>query len=388
MLITRVKIQYLPATILIVVGVLVWAPTYTHVATAGYADSAHGNTSYGVNRSTAACEKWPDGVCSIGNCAHCHDTFDDSICGVNRLMFFKANDPAQQTRGFCIACHGGTGANPSVQYGGVTNYDYTTRRGGYASTCPTTVRESFTYIKNDTAEPKSNCGSNHGTAHFLYDIRSFLKNKFGWSSVGVNACMGCHNPHVAKNDWPCSLASGHENPSAWEVWGDDPDEKMSSFTEVYQPPYKYGVTTYEWEDASHAPNYIELCLNCHDTEITKTRGDDPMGFVIDPILLYHDQHLQGHSGNHSFGSLKEPYGPMHGYDSNTNFILMCTDCHEPHGSPNYRMLRTRINGSLQVYNNIDKYSDPSDIWYWCSACHQIEPTHYIENIACFGCHIH
>jgi hypothetical protein len=384
---TRPKIQSLPTTVLIATAVLALVLSYAGVATAGYADSAHGNTSYGVNRSTAACENWLGGVCSIGSCAHCHDTFDDSICGVNRLMFFKANDPAKQTRGFCIACHGGTGANPSVQYGGVTNYDYTTRRGGYASTCPTTVRESFTYIKNDTAEPKSNCGADNGSAHFLYDVKQFLKNELGWPSVGVNPCLGCHNPHVAKKDWPCSLPSGYENLNTWEVWGDDPDEKMSSFTEVYQPP-KAGAT-YEWDNASEAPNYVELCMNCHDRNITRTRGDFTLGYELFSVNLG-NVHLQGHSGNHSFGSLKEPYGPEHGYDSNTNFILMCTDCHEPHGSPNFMLLRKGVNNAPAVHDNIDEYGDNVDIFYWCSACHQINPQHGSGSppLACFGCHNH
>ena len=64
------------------------------IATAGYANSAHGSTSYGVDRSTPPCQ-YPNPSpppefldCPTGSCAHCHDTFDEPICGVNDLMLF------------------------------------------------------------------------------------------------------------------------------------------------------------------------------------------------------------------------------------------------------------------------------------------------------------
>ena len=60
-----------------------------------YSDSGHGSTAYGVNRSGT-----PDDELRyhVGSCAHCHDTYDDSVCGVNDLMLFK-------TEYFCIWCH-------------------------------------------------------------------------------------------------------------------------------------------------------------------------------------------------------------------------------------------------------------------------------------------
>jgi hypothetical protein len=72
------------------------------VVCAGYADSAHGHVSIGVNRLGAEC---PTGTpCPKGACAQCHDTFDDSICGVNDLMLF---DPVSD-ESFCFKCHDGT----------------------------------------------------------------------------------------------------------------------------------------------------------------------------------------------------------------------------------------------------------------------------------------
>ncbi len=52
---TRCKTQYLPAIIFIVVGVLVWVFTHSDVIAyygATYTDSAHGDPTFGVNRST------------------------------------------------------------------------------------------------------------------------------------------------------------------------------------------------------------------------------------------------------------------------------------------------------------------------------------------------
>ena len=77
---TKFKIQYLPATILIVVGVLLWVLSLAPVVTAGtYAESAHGDTTNGINRPGTEC---PTGTpCPRGECTHCHDTFTQERLG-------------------------------------------------------------------------------------------------------------------------------------------------------------------------------------------------------------------------------------------------------------------------------------------------------------------
>ena len=100
---TRSKIQYLAATILIVLGVLVWLVSCGGVAFAFdfHADSAHGNNDpppdgYGVNRSEAGQD--------MGDCANCHDTFDDTTCVENQLMLFVPLYTSQSNN-VCLWCH-------------------------------------------------------------------------------------------------------------------------------------------------------------------------------------------------------------------------------------------------------------------------------------------
>jgi len=72
-----------------------------------YTDSAHGNTSYGVNRSGLSSFNY-----SIGNCAHCHEQHA-SIGGSepepaggapSKYTLFIGIGQNQSNR-FCYACH-------------------------------------------------------------------------------------------------------------------------------------------------------------------------------------------------------------------------------------------------------------------------------------------
>ena len=233
MQIRRSRIQYLPTTILIVVGVLFWVLSCGGMATAFdfHADSAHGNESYGVNRLDTGYD--------IGDCAHCHDTFDKTICGVNPLMLFVPDYSTSQTENFCFECHKGVG---TLQDPAFNNYNYTQRVNGYTYTYfPTNIFDAFSYI-DETGNSVYNLGYSTGTSHKLTDIKNFLDGRWGYTADS-NPCMACHNPHIAQRDphaagsrgWPVSRPSGHTAPSTWQLWGDDPDERMNQYT-TYQAP--------------------------------------------------------------------------------------------------------------------------------------------------------
>ncbi len=81
---------------------------------------------------------------------------------------------------------------------------------------------------------------------------------------------------------------------------------------------------------------------------------------------------------HEHGSNHDDPGPTDRgtkkppYNDSTNYVLMCTDCYEPHGSPNYMLLRTCVNGVDGI--SFTSYDD-SDGWtQFCQACH--ETTYY------------
>jgi hypothetical protein len=87
------------------------------------------------------------------------------------------------------------------------------------------------------------------------------------------------------------------------------------------------------------------------------------------------------------GYTVEPYG-----DGGNNYVLSCTDCHEPHGSENEWLLRTCVNGK----DNISVPASGKGKWWdFCTACHVLtggtdmyhkpEPT---SPNGCPDCHYH
>ena len=138
-----------------------------------------------------------------------------------------------QSNVFCYDCHIGAGSYQSSWQR--TNYSYSYWAGGDTSlTCPSSVYESFQFVTNAGAS-RANCGSSVGSSHMLRNIGALLKSKWGFSSTAayINPCSGCHNPHGAQRDYPCSLPSTHATLSTWNVWGDDASERMNSYSPNY-----------------------------------------------------------------------------------------------------------------------------------------------------------
>ncbi len=182
----RYKTKYLPSTILIVVGVLAWVFAHSDVIAyyqATYAESAHGNTSYGVNRSDTG---YP-----VGSCAHCHDTFDSNFCGndPNGLMLFAPNDnptPTPQFDNFCFQCHD---SDSSVQ--AVANYSYSRTFGGGSSTTPDDIKDAFNLTGDDA--------SSHNLADVLN--HAVTKRDVWLFTAQDNPCTVCHNLHTAQRNF-------------------------------------------------------------------------------------------------------------------------------------------------------------------------------------------
>jgi hypothetical protein len=319
-----------------------------------------------------------------------------------------------QDTGFCFRCHMDLDNYIQIPMPDQYNYSYV-RGGGTTVTCPDDIKEAFAFI-DITASPRFNCNTLSGSAHYLADVREYVKEMWGWGDVveDIDPCMGCHNPHRAKSDWPCSKASGHSDASTWEVWGDDSGEKMADYVAslagvygVYQAPYRYPYTggVFEWADASEAADYVSVCLECHRlTEnnnyslVYSTRYGENLGgpeWYREGTSLI-DVHGAGTCLPGGVGTKKPPYD-----NGDLNYILMCTDCHEPHGSQNRILLRSFVNGrdKSDVFVNTDRHdaSPPTEaknneILKWCRACHSLD-THFVGDPAdpdysCFDCHYH
>ncbi len=360
MQITRFKTQYLHTTILIVVGVLVWVLMAHYAiawAAATYTDSAHGDNSEGVNRSGAGHD--------IGDCANCHDTFDDSICGVNPLMLFEVDDPDSQTANFCFQCHKSDGAAQQV-----TNYTYSKNFGG-GNIAFTTIYDAFNPTIGATR-----------SSHNLADIQNFVAGYYGFTTE-TNACVVCHNYHAAQQNYPVTLSGvggvgsairrviDHESLAA-DLWGDEDfatsgryeltNEFFEAYGFTYQAPYYKGGSNYEpagdnTSDGSNLPEVISFCLDCHKYPVPSTeRG----GANLRVPKVENDQHGTLHNGGTSCGACIAPY-TNHSF----NYVLSCTDCHEPHGSQNEWLLRTTVNGKDVSVPGPNQWMD------FCTACHTV-----------------
>lgn len=395
-----------------------------------YLNSAHGNTSYGVNRI----DTFNLGY-SKANCAHCHEQHG-SINGSEPVpaggspsaFALFADNFTSQSENFCLYCHKGSG---SVQFSfDRTNYNYSYWFGGdHANqTIPNNIHDAFNPVS--------------GSAHNLKDILNFVKTR--WPETfkdESNPCNACHNPHLSKRSFPVVRPTDRSN-----IWGDSPGEKMSDYAAAhggqYQAPYWYGSTSlYEPDgstttDGSNVPDYITFCTDCHNATnviystslsrelqkidwarqiptylsgnmpycdapgdmhgaITrcsdlngkyqgqwKTCGcikDDSYGFKTGgfcrgaPVDANGCCLYEGHTVGALvwWGDIKPPYVTA----NYQNFILNCTDCHEPHGAVHGNgttipyLLRKTVNG----HNNKQCAGGLGNPCSWeeefCRSCH-------------------
>jgi hypothetical protein len=384
---------------------------YPDKASSGpYLDSAHGNTTYGVKRNATG---FPSDY-TQGLCAHCHEQHasiggdepaPDSPAGPDFYLLFQDlwTSPIQSSV-FCYGCHTGAG---SYQSGLLKNYSYSYRAGGDSTlTCPDNIYQSFQFIDNAGNSIDNGCGSTVGSSHRLADFAPIAGN-WGFPSdvTKVNPCSVCHNPHRAQKDphtptgrivsgklvSAVSRPSQHTDLTTWELWGDDSTERMSnkaaSLGGTYCAPYRYNSTTTREPDdcsststdcstdcsnGSNLADYVSLCTDCHNSTrlIYSTRLSRNL-YQINWSAAgdFHGGQARidnggDFSGPGEYGDLLDPYksGGL------PNYVLSCTDCHEPHGSPNEFLLRKTVNGSQVNTINGD------GLWYsWCQACHFVDP---------------
>jgi hypothetical protein len=323
---------------------------------AKYTESAHGNATYGVNRIGLLSFGY-----SKGNCVQCHEqhaSIGGPTAGPYQFLLFDQNNPSSQKYNFCFQCH---------KSGGVTNYTYSKNFGG-GSQIYTTIYDAFNPLAVTASSHKRNIG--------------FTSNN--------NACVVCHNPHTAEKNYdPVALtALGGVNTAIrcpgdyaarnTNLWGDEdlahasPDhERMIDYDARYQAPYYGGIgnpSTGPFEPAnnsthngSNLPNYRFFCMNqCHGrNDVSSTRYGTLKEIDWDATGDVHGKNSQP-SG---LGVTVPPYIQI-----DFNYVLSCTDCHEPHGSTNEWLLRTCVNGK----NNIS-VPGPYQWLDFCTACHTITP---------------
>jgi hypothetical protein len=398
----------LGSAILLIAGLWICAPgDGAAYCPANYTESAHGSSGYGVQRRAGT----SSADYARGNCAHCHEQHG-SIDGVSNFGpypfgLFAPSNPTSQTDNFCFQCH----CNPagSIQAGMIPNYDYGRTFGGGADMSDN-IKDAFNF-----GQPNRHW--NTGSSHNLQYIRNGFRgiSEGNWVTSATNACRICHDPHTAQRNRivriisePCNQPPGTPrggvetalyHPASVLVgkprslWGDEihsGDREMQSELGigVYQAPFRadsgYEPAGDNISDGSNMPNYNSFCLGCHKYAIPSgytdadpnTTGGTRALFAIEwgATGNYHGgrngfpKSSDGPSGPCLYGSLKPPY--QNALDE--NYVLACTDCHEPHGSRSAFLLRTVVNGK-QV-PPIEQWlggTDSSAKFEFCTACHEL-----------------
>jgi cytochrome c553 len=356
---------------------------YGHAAMAGpYTDSAHGNSSYGVNRTDTAGFGY-----ARGNCAHCHEQHasiggsePEPVGGAQAFCVFYKNfntsktlGPYSQSDDFCFYCHCYTDAASLQTLPSFTNYDYSHTFGGYNNSTPASIYAAF----------------NQDSYHNLHDIWDFAEINFSsFFKSGSNPCVACHNPHLAKRNKENPGDPGYtaiSKPTTHaELWGDSTGETMNDYApSSYQAPYRYsggcepdgGTCSDLTGQAQKTPDYVTFCQDCHSYNMTG------YGLLHTPINWSGGGDKHGEAAR-TGTNIKLPY------DANgtvSNYVLSCLDCHEPHGSYSYRyLIRKELNGGTTAFTE-----DTRSAWdSLCIRCHQPHNNGHYPGQLCSECHYH
>ena len=378
-----------------------------------YTNSAHGNSTDGVDRTSTA-------QYGTGNCAHCHeqhasiagtepDPKTGDAAGPDKFCLLANNFDTAAIPGSyaeddnaCFYCH--TSNLACLQDGGITNNDYSVTFGG-ASGGVTGIMQTFNQL----------------SSHNLKDVLDFAVGE--WPpptytfTADSNPCSACHNVHLARRNKANSgdpTYTAISKPSAHdELWGDDSgapnNETLRDYTAYYQAPYS-NTSPVEYEPdgsttqpaggwGSNMPDYVTFCLDCHSNAVASTtQGRNLVAIDWSATGDIHGGRprtgtcsWENHSGFAAAGTgLKVPY-----VETTANYVLSCTDCHEPHGSAGDAfLLRGFINGEAVAHP-----AAPNNYaaGYWasvCEKCHtEVEGSYASmgscnDAINCHGPHAH
>jgi predicted CXXCH cytochrome family protein len=337
----------------------------TDVWAGDYLNSAHGNTTYGVDSVAAGFAR--------GNCAHCHEQHADPVTGAKEYLLFDYSNSSQAVN-FCFDCHTSAGS-----YQTVANRSYSFRAGGWNLSPVTDVKFAF--------------GQN--SSHNLADIVSFVAgNPPSWANnkytANSNACAVCHDPHLVKGDPPNSSGtaksgSGSPRPGVItevdsvsvpvNLWGDVVGETMSSYPGNYVDPYRVGKASYEpagslvQVNGADLPDYVRFCSKCHDNNNFAGTGVNStfLGVVTNIDWPNGDKHGQVAADVEIQMLVNPGQSPYNSGPPGAGYVLSCLDCHEPHGSASQFLLRGEVNGVATGVITGGAFGP------FCAQCHNPQP---------------
>ncbi len=299
------------------------------------------------------------------NCKQCHDpglVATASPQWYTTYSEFQTSAHSSQKCSDCHNVHGSSGNNPAMTKANQENLCYQCHTEGVVQNNAV----SGSALADDIEQA------------FSFSDRHNLETSF---SIGAGnyslECVTCHNVHIVSGQYwqadqgksPVSRVSTPSNPTNnTTVWGDDAGEKMDDYAGagVYRTP------TGDTFSGAQLPDYATFCLDCHGQaggapfgidwngrphgkqsanvpngggkcpdwyscgKATGWNGDDCIGTESDcwPVMT------RG-KGDQLWS--RKPYNHEERI-AGANFVMVCTDCHEAHGSGVRSMIRSNPNG--------------------------------------------
>ncbi len=211
-------------------------------------------------------------------------------------------------------------------------------------------------------------------------------------------CTTCHNPAVVTGKtrdggYPLTLPTDDTMPwmqkiiDGWPTldtppWPHDTPPRPLIYAQPYKNDPNVDVLGDEIleVDSNEMPDYTTFCQTCH-RQVSGRYGTsnnysrlryDPIRFIKGDgggTIATHGL-ARGRESSTDILRLKEPFYSLRSDPQGNvvnNLYLACIDCHEPHGSYNVFLIRTKVNGSTGVVVDAD-----GRFYSLCSKCHYIE----------------
>lgn len=237
-------------------------------------------------------------------------------------------------------------------------------------------------------------------------------------------CTTCHNPAVVTGKtrdggYPLTLPTDDTMPwmqkliDGWPTldtppWPHDTPPRPLVYGQPFRDDPNPDVLGDEilGLDANDMPDFTTFCQTCH-RQVSGRYGTsnnysrlryDPIRYIKGDgggTISTHGL-ARGRESSTDILRLREPFYSLRNDPQGNavnNLYLACTDCHEPHGSYNVFLLRTKVNGKVGVKVDAD-----GKFYTLCSKCHYIEnpwPGGYphggpgdMNERTCIECHHH
>ena len=154
---------------------------------------------------------------------------------------------------------------------------------------------------------------------------------------------------------------------------------------TYEPA---GDSTPGGSNGTNLPDYVTFCLDCHkEAQFDPDRNNE----TVKAINWGGDGDRHGGHRANDCTSHAQPEADIsvpYSDSANSNYVLSCLDCHEPHGTKKrFHLIRRMINGQGVAEVARDSYGN-CNVNDWLPICERCHWVNHANNVSCSTCHFH